>query len=189
MKHNREFEIAWQGLKAGLHTFRYDIEDAFVREHGDGVRDYKDLSAKVVLNFDKQSGFFQLHFDVDGKVTVPCDRCGDDFVLRLWDEFRLLIKLAGEDAEETDEDGDVVFIPRHETVIDISKWLYEFVVLSIPLQRVHPDHADGAPGCNPEALRLLNQLSEPEEHMKNDIWKGLETLKEDKNKKRKSNKS
>ena len=191
MKHNREFEIAWQGLKSGLHTFQYEIDDAFIREHGEADPDYKDLSAKVVLNFDKKTNFFLLHFDVDGKATVPCDRCGDDFELRLWDEFRLLIKLAGEEAEDVDEEDDVVFIPRHETVIDISKWIYEFVVLSIPIQRVHPDQADGTPGCNPEALQLLDRLSEQgeEEGSKNDIWKGLEVLKEEQNNKRKSNKS
>jgi uncharacterized metal-binding protein YceD (DUF177 family) len=191
MKHNREFEIAWQGLKSGLHTFQYEIDDAFIREHGEADPDYKDLSAKVVLNFDKKTNFFLLHFDVDGKATVPCDRCGDDFELRLWDEFRLLIKLAGEEAEDVDEEDDVVFIPRHETVIDISKWIYEFVVLSIPIQRVHPDQADGTPGCNPEALQLLDRLSEQgeEEGSKNDIWKGLEVLKEEQNSKRKSNKS
>jgi uncharacterized metal-binding protein YceD (DUF177 family) len=76
----------------------------------------------------------------------------------------------------------VVFIPRSETVIDISNWLYEFVMLSIPLQRVHPDKEDGTSTCNPEVLDLLNKLSEPEDKPKA-IWKGLEALKEKTNKK------
>ena len=185
MKHNREFEIAWQGLKPGVHKFQYEINDRFMQDR-EAQPDFKDLDAQVTLGFDKQNGFFRLHFDVDGSVTVPCDRCGDDFKLRLWDEFDLLIKLIGEDAEEIDEDADVVYIPRSETVIDISKWIYEFVLLSIPLQRVHPDKPDGEPGCNLQALKLLNQLSEPGETIKNDIWKGLEALKEDKQVKRKS---
>jgi uncharacterized metal-binding protein YceD (DUF177 family) len=177
MKHNREFEIAWQGLKPGVHSFQYEIGDRFMKDR-EAAADFKDLDARIKVNFDKQPSFFMVHFDVDGSVTVPCDRCGDEFTLRLWDEFDLLIKLAGEDAEEIDEESDVVFIPRSETVIDLSNWLYEFILLSIPLQRIHPDNPDATPGCNPAALSLLNQLGEPEEEPKNDIWKGLEALKD-----------
>lgn len=177
MKHNREFEIAWQGLKPGVHTYQYELTDKLM-EGREGERDFSNLDANVTLTFDKKSNFFLLHFDIDGSVIVPCDRCGDDFSLRLWDEFDLMIKLEGEHTEHTDEDADAVFIPRSETVIDISNWLYEFVMLSIPLQRVHPDKPNGEPGCNPEALHLLHQLSEHEEQPKNDIWKGLEGLKD-----------
>jgi uncharacterized metal-binding protein YceD (DUF177 family) len=150
-----------------------------------GEWEFKELEAQVTVTFDKQTSFFMLKFDVGGSVTVPCDRCGDDFKLKLWDEFNLLIKLTGEGADEIDEDADVVFIPRSETVIDISNWVYEFVQLSIPLQRIHPDLADGQPGCNEQALKLLNQLTDHEEHHANDIWKGLEALKEKENDKSK----
>ncbi|HRO41505.1 MAG TPA: DUF177 domain-containing protein [Flavipsychrobacter sp.] len=172
MKHTREFEIAWQGLKPGLHTFQYEIGDRFMHEHGETD------GAQVKVTFDKKTNFFMLHFDVGGHVVVPCDRCGDDFQMQLWDEFDLLIKLAGEDADEIDEESDVVFIPRSETVIDLSNWLYEFVTLSIPLQRIHPDTTEEGAGCNPQALKLLNQLEpEPEDKPTNDIWKGLKALK------------
>jgi len=186
MKHNREFEIAWQGLKSGLHTFKYEINDRFMLER-DQSGEFKDWDVEVTLQFDKKSSFFLLHFDIDGSVTVPCDRCGDDFKLRLWDEFDFVIKLTdAESGEEIAEDADVVFIPRSETVIDISPWMYEFVMLSIPLQRVHKDKEDGTAACNPQALNLLNKLSEPEELPEHNIWKGLEALKEKTNNKRKS---
>ncbi len=182
MKHNREFEIAWQGLKPGVHTFQYEIGNRFLEDR-EIESEIQELDAQIKLTFDKKVNFFMLHFDVGGTVTLPCDRCGDDFQLQLWDEFDLLIKLAGEDADEIDEESDVVFIPRSETVIDISNWLFEFVMLSIPLQRIHPDNPDGSSGCNPQALNLLNQLRETEEEPKRDIWKGLEALKNKTNKK------
>ena len=177
MKHNREFEIAWQGLKPGPHTYIYDIDDRFMKER---VVDesFKDWSARVTLLFDKHENFFMLRFDVDGKVTVPCDRCGDDFDLRLWDEFNLVIKLMGDDAGEIEDEDDVVFIPRSETVIDISTWIYEFLMLSVPMQHIHPDLPDGKSGCDPGVLSLLDKLSEHAETTKNPLWKGLEALKD-----------
>ena len=174
MKHNREFEIAWQGLKPGPHTYTYDIDDRFMQER-EVDESFSNWDARITLVFDKHESFFMCHFDVDGNVTVPCDRCGDDFKLRLWDEFDLVIKLTGEDSVNEDED-DVVFIPRSETVLDISGWLYEFLMLSVPLQHIHPDKEDGTSGCNPLALNLLDKLSEPAQP-DNPLWKGLETLK------------
>ncbi len=176
MKYNREFEIAWQGLKPGPQNIIYDIDDAFMQERG-GDELYKDWKAKVNLLFDKHENFFMLKFDIDGQVTIPCDRCGDDFVFKLWDEFKLIIKLTGETDEDSEEDDEVVFIPRSETVIDISTWIYEFMMLSIPLQHIHPDNEDGTPGCNPQALSLLGKLTEHEDEITNPLWKGLEGLK------------
>jgi uncharacterized metal-binding protein YceD (DUF177 family) len=181
MKHNREFEIAWQGLKPGPHKFFYDIDDQFMLEKGEADETLKDWNVRVNVGFDKHENFFMLRFDIDGLVTVPCDRCGDDFRMKLWDEFDLIIKLTDEvDTEEAEDD--VVFIARSETVIDLGRWIYEFVMLSIPLQRVHPDKEDGASGCNPVALGLLDKLSEHTEPAANPIWKGLEQLKQDKKK-------
>lgn len=176
MKHSREFQIAWQGLKPGPHTIIYDIDDRFMQEHGQ-LSDERNWAAKVTLLFDKHEGFFMLKFDIDGKITVPCDRCGDDFDLKLWDEFNLLIKLLGDDTQNIDEEDDVVFIPRSETVIDIGNWIYEFLMLSVPLQHIHPDNANGSSGCNPQALNLLDKLKEVEEAPINPIWKGLDGLK------------
>jgi len=171
MKHNREFEIAWLGLKIGEHDYDFSIDDTFMQERG-APPEQRDWAAHVKLKFDRQQSFFRLHFDVSGSVTVPCDRCGDEFSLTLWDEFNLLVKLMGDDGDETepDEEADVAFIPRNETVIDVSGWIYEFVLLSLPLQMVHPDN-----GCNPEALRLLDQLSAAEDAQQ-DIWKGLKNI-------------
>lgn len=182
MKRTREFEIAWQGLKEGAHQYEYVLDDAFMEAH-DAPEELHGWHATVALTFEKHASFFRLHFDVGGHVTAPCDRCGDEFVLKLWDEFDLIVKLLGETEEEKDEndDADIVFIPRSETVLDISNWLYEFVLLSLPLQRLHPARPDGQPDCNPEALKLLNRLSESD-RPSNNIWKGLEAFKDKNNK-------
>lgn len=178
MKRRMEFELAWQGLKLGEHILDYQLGMDFLKEKGYAGDDIKDIEAKATVKFVKHESFFELHFDIGGFAITPCDRCGDDFRLNLWDEFDLIVKLSdAEDADETEEDADVVFIPRSETVLDISDWLYEFIILSIPLQRIHPNNASGAPDCNPEALKLLGKLAEQPEEKKNDIWKGLQSIK------------
>lgn len=179
MKHHREFEIPWFGLKEGVHEYQFQVTDKVIEDLEHEHSDFSNLDAAVTLKLDKHNGFLQLHFDIDGKADVACDRCGDTFPLRLWDEFDLIVKFTGEAAEEEEEEeeeADIAFIPRSETILDVSNWIYEFVILSMPLQHIHPDKEDGTPGCNPEALKLLERMSGSEEARKS-LWSGLDKLK------------
>lgn len=180
MKRHREFEIAWFGLKEGIHEFSFEVNDRVIEDWGHEHPDFSNLQAVVNLKFDKKSGFFLLHFDLDGKADVACDRCGDEFSMQLWDEFDLVVKLTGEgneDEEKVEDEADVAFIPRSETVLDVSDWVYEFITLSMPMQHIHPNKADGSPGCNEAALRLLEKIN-GEEQRKNKIWSGLDQFKD-----------
>lgn len=184
MNYRREFEIAWYGLAPGLHEFAYEIDDFKLDKIGYAKQDwYEKLAVTVKVKFDKKSSFFLLTFDIDGSISLPCDRCGDVYDLPLWEEFELVVKLVNENEDATrnnedDENGDVVFIPRSQTVIDIADWLYEFVMLSVPIQHIHPENEDGTSGCNQETLQLLNKMSEEVPQAQNtDQWKGLEKLK------------
>lgn len=184
MKRNREFELAWQGLKSGEHHLQFDLDDRFIKEL-DRQPDFSHLNARVRLRLDKKANFFLCHFDIDGSLRLPCDRCGDEFDLQLWDEFDLVIKLTdSETAEKWEDEADVVFIPRSETVIDFRLWIYDYLVLSIPLQRVHPDLPSGESGCNPKAIALLETLRRSEEEAKEEAkkatWKGLDSLTQNK---------
>jgi len=184
MKNSRVFEIAWQGLKLGEHELIFDLDDKFLMWKYPET-EYKQLNVQIKVTFDKQVNFFMFHFNIDGSLIVPCDRCGEEFELSLWDEFDLLVKLNDvEDEDQIEEEADVVFISRSETVLDISDWLYEFLMLSIPLQKIHPQDAKGNDTCNPDVLAFLKQSAEAlEQENKNTIWKGLDSIKIEDNKK------
>jgi uncharacterized metal-binding protein YceD (DUF177 family) len=184
MKNSRVFEIAWQGLKLGEHELIFDLDDKFLMWKYPET-EYKQLNVQIKVTFDKQVNFFMFHFNIDGSLVVPCDRCGEEFELSLWDEFDLLVKLNDvEDEDQIEEEADVVFISRSETVLDISDWLYEFLMLSIPLQKIHPQDAKGNDTCNPDVLAFLKQSAEAlEQENKNTIWKGLDSIKIENNKK------
>ena len=191
MKNSRVFEIAWQGLKLGEHELIFDLDDKFLMWKYPET-EYKQLNVQIKVTFDKQVNFFMFHFNIAGSLIVPCDRCGEEFELSLWDEFDLLVKLNDvEDEDQIEEEADVVFISRSETVLDISDWLYEFLMLSIPLQKIHPQDAKGNDTCNPDVLAFLKQSAEAlEQENKNTIWKGLDSIKiEDKKKSNKRSKN
>ncbi len=173
MKSRRLYEIPFVGLKNGVHRFEFEIEDKFFSE-GEQP-DFKGCHLLVRLVLDKNPGFFLLKFEITGSVTVNCDRCGDPFEMPVWDEFDQVVKLVDDPGSVApDEAPEVSYISRMESHLDLRGWIYEFILLSIPMQRIHSNDSSGNPGCNPIVLGMLNQMQQPEKKTANPIWKGLE---------------
>jgi uncharacterized metal-binding protein YceD (DUF177 family) len=99
----------------------------------------------------------------------------------LWDEFKILVKLVDnpDEMNEQEEDPDVVYIPRAESHLDLSNWLYEFVLLSIPMQRMCSEKEMGGPQCNKEVLQKLKEMeSRTNDNNANTLWKDLDKFKD-----------
>jgi len=177
MKALRQFDIAFVGLKPGEHTFEYQITDSFFENYG--PQDFSDCNATVKLLLDKKSNFFLLKFEIGGKVTVNCDRCGQPFELQLWDDFDQVVKMVDNpDEMNEDEDPDVAYISKTESHLNVAEWIYEFINLSIPMQRIHPDDSTGKSGCDPKVLDMLDQMNRQANEKGNPIWKDLDKFRE-----------
>ncbi len=178
MAQRREYEIAFVGLKPGEHEFTYEITDKFFEPFQQ--QDFTDCKATVKLKLDKKVGFLMLKFDVDGKATVSCDRCGNPLQLQLWDEFNMLVKMV-DDPEAMniqEEDPDVYYISRTESHLHLEEWIYEFINLSIPMQKMCKEDEIGGPQCNKEVLEKLQKMRDDAKSDTQSIWKGLEQFKD-----------
>jgi uncharacterized metal-binding protein YceD (DUF177 family) len=178
MNHRREYEIAFVGLKPGEHDFSYEITDKFFEPFQQ--QDFTNCRATVKLKLDKKTGFMLLKFDIDGKVDVVCDRCGNNLTLQLWDEFNLVVKMVDEPEvmNEQEEDPDVYYISKGESHLHLADWIYEFINLTIPMQRMCKEDEIGGPQCNKEVLAKLKKMEEDSQHNTNTIWKGLDKFKD-----------
>lgn len=174
MKHNREFEIAFVGLKPGEHEFKYTITDSFFEPFVKPEFNNAHIDVKLLL--DKKQSTFLLKFYINGKVTIMCDRCGDDYEMTIWDEFELLVKVIddAEVAKHAEDDAEVAYIGRSESILDVAPWIYEFIVLSVPIQHIHPDGADGKSTCNPIVLDFLSKQQQSE--TSHTLWEDLNKL-------------
>jgi uncharacterized metal-binding protein YceD (DUF177 family) len=179
MSRRRDFEIAFVGLKPGVHEFNYSIDDSFFEAFQQ--QDFTKCKAQVKLSFDKKTGFMLLKFEVGGVLEVNCDRCNSRLPLELWDEFNITVKMVDEPEvmNKQEDDPDVYYIGRQESHLDVANWIYEFINLSIPMQKVCNFEKMDGPHCNPEARETLKKLETEEEVEKqNPIWKGLEKFKD-----------
>jgi uncharacterized metal-binding protein YceD (DUF177 family) len=179
MSRRREFEIAFVGLKPGVHEYNYVIDDKFFVAFQQ--QDFRNCNAKVKLSLDRKSGFMLLKFELGGTMEVTCDRCNSNLPLELWDEFNITVKMVEEPdlMNEQEEDPDMYYIAQGESHIDVANWIYEFINLSIPMQKACSFDDMSGPHCNKTALDVLKKL-EPEKKKTegNPIWKGLEKFKD-----------
>ena len=173
MAGRRDFDIAFVGLKPGLHSFEYEIDDRFFEEYG--PQDFNNVKVHVGLQLEKNTGFMMLKFEVGGTVDVQCDRCGNRLPLDLWDDFEVLVKMTdnAEQMNEEEEDPDVFYISRTESHLNVKNWLFEFINLSIPMQKMCKESEMGGAYCNKEVLARLAKMN-PQPAKDQSIWKDLD---------------
>src|SRR5690349_5130000 len=154
----RDFDIAFVGLKPGIHEYSYHINDKFFEAYQQ--QDFRNCNADIRLALDRQNGFMLLKFEIGGTLETTCDRCGSTVLpMNLWDEFNIVVKLVDnpDEMNEQEEDPDVYYISRGESHLHLADWIYEFINLSIPLQKMCPPDERGGSQCNKEVLEKLSQ--------------------------------
>lgn len=176
MKKYREFEIAYVGLKPGIHDYQFMITDDFFEKFE--KPDFWNTQIDVKLSIDKKSLAMLLRFDINGTVDVLCDRCNENLRLTLWDEFELLVNMVDDDAvaKKSAIDAEVAYIGKSESILDVSEWVFEFIMLCMPLQRVHKENEQGESLCNPDVLKFLQQETEiPTNPLWNELKKNIKS--------------
>ena len=169
MEKDNEFLIPVSGLGLGVHNFKFDIKDDFFADMD--YSEVKQADVTVDLEVLREELMMTLNFHLEGKVLVPCDRCADEFYIPIQSEQVFYIKFGAEGVEESD---DVVVVPAEEHAYDVRSLIYEYIILSIPMYRVHPEGE-----CNPEVLAMLSHDEEPsdEETMTDPRWAALKDIK------------
>lgn len=182
MKELKEYTIPFVGLKVGEHRFNFAIERTFF-EHFE-YDEFTDASINLEVILDKKNTMldFILHFN--GTVNVPCDLTNEPFDLPISGEYEFVVKF-GE--EYDDEKEDILIIPHGSFEVNIQQFVYETLVLAVPLRRVHPGVLDGTLKSDIldklEELRPAVQEDESEDTEENETdprWDDLKKLLTDK---------
>ncbi len=164
------FSIPVRGIKSGLHQFKFHLDSTFFTEFEDSLIGESDVD--ILLDFDKRPDMFVLDVDVQGTVKAECDRCLADIHLPVDGQFQLIIKLSDHESE-VDE---VVYLPAETTVINVAKYIYEFVGLSVPMMKIYDCQNDNPPPCDQAVLKRLEQEEEDQKATNNPIWDELNKL-------------
>jgi uncharacterized protein len=125
------------GLSLKAHHFDFQLGDAFFKEYGVDQVAGGELVASVVLN--KKETFIEGDFRIKGRIGLVCDRSLEPFDLSLDVSKRIVFKYGEEETELSDE---IIVIRHDRSVLDVGQYFYEFIVLEIPMKKLHPKFWD-----------------------------------------------
>jgi len=182
MKALKTFTIAYASLADGEHFFDYQIDSKFLTHFEAAL--VQEAALEVQLHLSKFLGSLELNFKVAGTVQTPCDICSEEFSLPIEGAEQILVKIVPEIPLEQDE-YNVVYIQESMHSINIAEMLYELIMLSIPMRKVHSEDENGHPTCDPSVLQYLQKDQDvPDDNDEGDdddninpIWDELKKLK------------
>lgn len=136
MRRKKEFDIAFSGLKIGTHEFEFQIANDFfdLFEYDE----FNSVNVDVKATLIKKETLMELYLSQTGTVNIPCDVTGENFDLPIENKWQIIIKF-GE--EYNDDNEELLIIPYSEYQVNIAQYIYEMIVLSVPVKRVHPSIA------------------------------------------------
>ncbi|MDO5442681.1 MAG: DUF177 domain-containing protein [Bacteroidia bacterium] len=139
-------------MAVGKSQFRWHAEGQFFSGFENSEILDADIDIDVIV--EKSGKYIGVDLDLDGTVTVECDRCLADLQLPVSASPRFSVKF-GEESENdkltAEGEREIIFLPESDTDMDLSQVIYDYTCLSLPLSRVHEDGE-----CDPETVKYLS---------------------------------
>lgn len=111
------------------------------------------LTAKLGVSYSSRQ--VQIQLNLKGLVELICDRCLETYEENLDADYTMYGKFGHSNEQE---DIDVFWIPDDQNYIELAPILFDYINLSLPLKKVHPQGEDGKSLCDVEMLNRLNEL-------------------------------
>ena len=124
------FVVELTSLAPGTNRFDWHAGAEFFESFGNA--DILDADLEVTAHVVCHGLTAEVACEIAGSVTVACDRCLEDLVIPVDTSF----------GESYTPDGE----------LDLSQDVYDYVCISLPLQRVHPEGE-----CNQETTKYLSK--------------------------------
>lgn len=177
----KAYNIAFAGLKQGKHEFEYEVDNLFFDNFG--FNEFNSSSLQITACLDKKTTLMELGLLATGTVNVNCDVTNEPFDLPINSTMDMVVKFGD---SFNDDNEELLILPHGAYEFNIAQYIYEMLVLAVPLKRVHPGVEDGSlssdiidklkelqPGLDPETTQE-NEQTDPR-------WDALKKLKTDNN--------
>lgn len=126
-----QYNIVLKDINDEVLTYEFNLNDEYFAKIDSPEVKKGQVGAKVSVK--KKIGVYELSFVLDGVIQIPCDRCLDDMNQPIHHEDVLQVKFGASWSEE----NEIVVVPESEGSINIAWFMYEFIVLNIPIKHVH----------------------------------------------------
>lgn len=167
-----DYTISFTALEIGEHNFDFKVDKSLFEkfENDDLLNSNVDLKVKLI----KEERVLTFNFYFKGVLNVLCDRCLEPLDFKIEGEKNLFVKFGEEYSEEDSLDDDIIIIPNTEHEIDLSHYIYELILLQIPIKCSHPKGK-----CNRDMIERINNAEPQIEQEVDPRWAELKKIKFD----------
>lgn len=172
-----QFKLRLSGVENGTYSYSVDCDKSFFELAE--LSDILDGHLNLQIEMTKTEKLVNLKFHFEGSVDAVCDRCLLPVTLPMDFDDNLLVKLVPEVEEgENDDDDDIWVLEENTYEIDVFHFVYESIMLAMPLRVVHEDDENGNSTCDPEVVKKLEEMSKRQDEEETDPrWDALKNLK------------
>lgn len=141
-----QYNIVLKDITDGTRVFEYELDDIYFAKIDSPEVQKGKVRAKVSVV--KKTAVYEMNFQLEGTILIPCNRCLDDMEQYIKHNEKIQVKFGTTYSEE----NEIVIVPESEGSINVAWFLYEFIVLNIPIKHIH------APGeCNKNMVDKLKR--------------------------------
>ena len=152
MELNERYSIGYKSLSNSTFDYDFVVDDALFAAYESRDVLGGNCDVKVVLS--KTDSQLDVDVTIEGSVVCECDRCLEPCDIDIDYEGHLIVRLS---TEEGEYDGEVMWLNPAEENLDLTQYIYESIILSLPYQRVHTEGE-----CNPDMMARFAQVTAAE---------------------------
>ena len=154
---NENFIIPLNGLTAGKNEFFLHAGKEFFDSFENEEIFDADLQIRILV--EKSGRYIGVDCDIEGYLTVECDRCLDMVEMPIDEQVRLSVKFGEPDDSEMSQDAEreVIFVKTDDAQLDMSQIVYDYSCLALPMQRTHEEG-----DCNPDTMKYYSDAETDE---------------------------
>ena len=129
----RAYDINIAGLSNKRYEYDFTSGDSFFAALEQDLIQKGNVQTHVLL--DKSETMIRLDFHIVGTVEQTCDRSLDPYDEPVDTRQMMLLKFGDHNEELSDE---IELIERNTATINVARYIFEFIGLSLPMKRLHP---------------------------------------------------
>ena len=169
---NENFIIPLNGLTAGKNEFFLHAGKEFFDSFENEEIFDADLQIRILV--EKSGRYIGVDCDIEGYLTVECDRCLDMLEMPIDEQVRLSVKFGEQEDSEMSQDAEreVIFVKNDDAQLDMSQIVYDYSCLALPMQRTHEDGE-----CNPDAMKYYSTSEASDVQSEDETLNPFATLK------------
>lgn len=162
-------------LSNKVHHFDYEIGEKFFRQYGSDLLSEGSFLVNIAL--EKHETFIESEFKIRGTARLICDRSLEPFDHPIESDRKIVFKFGDANEELSDE---IIMIQRDTAVLELGQYIYEFILLMVPMKKLHPRFQHEAEDDDSEG-KIVYTSEDPDKTNKEDEidprWNILKKLK------------